>query len=773
MAGYIRNGTLLKLCNSAPVVRQGVLKTLYNKSSMLGNIQPLQSRQVAFACLCTSREMASLPLGSDPPTPSVFYSYVLCAIDQRGHIYIVDFVANRFWTVARTGVAATACCFNSVRRREIIIAMSDKSIHCYNIDSLNLQWKITLDQMSSVTPGTELDSNGLLKALRVSYFDMVKGGDLLAYAGLSSTVYVWNLVEKRLLHEILVPAFRDTYIAQLAFVGSTNILAILSNTGMLIFIDAAEAKFVGHVQGKHQFNSFAISPDGCVLSCVLMDAKYIVSTVRLDEILYPNTRHTDIEHTEFDEKVNVFQEESCVLNRRKLGKFLAHYGEYPSKYRALIWRFLLKLPENRAGYEALLDQNVHPNYKSFRKSFPLKSDRQAKSMERILSSLAFWSPIFGNLDYLPAMIFPFVLLFSHDIFSGFEVIMTVLLNWCQKWWEYYPNPPIDCLDMVEELLGFHDPELLSHFVQHNVTSQTYCWIMMQSLFSELFSNPDWLKLWDHLLTQPPSFMYCFIVAYITTLRTPLLSINKQQDFKFVFQRRSPILLTRVIQEAYRVQSVTPERISPRTFLKGFEPCLKGAYPVFNAYPEFIVNYQTQMKEKIRSDEAEYLSKRYLNIVMAKKMADELARLSDELKQDKKTWDSVDFKMDQMVEKWWEQMMGEEDMRQESKTKLGILEKEKRATAMRQIAEARKAFADHQIHTTEQHIASISRAIGHNRRSQAQAREQEEIDAAFKDIEREWMRRRDEMVHMRGELEAVQRGRVEKLVRHVEDTTIHQ
>ncbi|KAJ8324283.1 hypothetical protein O5D80_007475 [Batrachochytrium dendrobatidis] len=386
-------------------------------------------------------------------------------------------------------------------------------------------------------------------------------------------------------------------------------------------------------------------------------------------------------------------------------------------------------------------------------------------MERILSSLAFWSPIFGNLDYLPAMIFPFVLLFSHDIFSGFEVIMTVLLNWCQKWWEYYPNPPIDCLDMVEELLGFHDPELLSHFVQHNVTSQTYCWIMMQSLFSELFSNPDWLKLWDHLLTQPPSFMYCFIVAYITTLRTPLLSINKQQDFKFVFQRRSPILLTRVIQEAYRVQSVTPERISPRTFLKGFEPCLKGAYPVFNAYPEFIVNYQTQMKEKIRSDEAEYLSKR--------KMADELARLSDELKQDKKTWDSVDFKMDQMVEKWWEQMMGEEDMRQESKTKLGILEKEKRATAMRQIAEARKAFADHQIHTTEQHIASISRAIGHNRRSQAQAREQEEIDAAFKDIEREWMRRRDEMVHMRGELEAVQRGRVEKLVRHVEDTAIHQ
>lgn len=45
------------------------------------------------------------------------------------------------------------------------------------------------------------------------------------------------------------------------------------------------------------------------------------------------------------------------------------------------------------------------------------------------------------------------------------------VNWCQKWWEYYPNPPVEALDLLEGLLEFHEPELLRHFVRHGITSQ--------------------------------------------------------------------------------------------------------------------------------------------------------------------------------------------------------------------------------------------------------------------------------------------------------------
>jgi hypothetical protein len=120
------------------------------------------------------------------------------------------------------------------------------------------------------------------------------------------------------------------------------------------------------------------------------------------------------------------REESSAFNTVSLRRFLKHHGSYPDSYRQLIWRFLLKLPENRSGYEALLDQGIHPSFKDFRQKYPLKSDRMTKSMEKILSCLAFWSPIFEDLDYLPSLIFPFVMLFLNDIFSGVEVIITIL-----------------------------------------------------------------------------------------------------------------------------------------------------------------------------------------------------------------------------------------------------------------------------------------------------------------------------------------------------------
>jgi hypothetical protein len=167
----------------------------------------------------------------------------------------------------------------------------------------------------------------------------------------------------------------------------------------------------------------------------------------------------------------------------------------------------------------------------FRKKFPLKSEKLSKTMEKIMSALAHWSPLFESLDYLPALVFPFARLFSNDLFSGLEVVMTVLLNWCQKWWDYYPNPPVEALDVLEELLGFHDPQLLGHFTEHKVTSQIYGWLPMHSLFSELFVLDDWLRVWDHLVSNPPAFMYYVVVAYAKYFRTALLETDKHDDFR--------------------------------------------------------------------------------------------------------------------------------------------------------------------------------------------------------------------------------------------------
>ena len=107
--------------------------------------------------------------------------------------------------------------------------------------------------------------------------------------------------------------------------------------------------------------------------------------------------------------------------------------------------------------------------------------------------------------------------------------------------------------------------------------------------------------------------------------------------------------------------------------------------------------------------------------------------------------------------------GEEEMRQSSKVEIDVLEKEQKAAAMRQIAEARKAFVDQHVKSTEQHIANISRAVGRNRRSKHHEVQQTGLDEAFKDIENEWMLRREEMVKTREELSALQTQRIKRFV----------
>lgn len=73
-----------------------------------------------------------------------------------------------------------------------------------------------------------------------------------------------------------------------------------------------------------------------------------------------------------------------------------------------------------------------------------------------------------HLWYLNSLFFFFFLLFS--------------VNWCQHWFEYFPNPPLNILSMVENVLAHHDKELLRHFVDCGVTSQ------VRELTSDLFTG---------------------------------------------------------------------------------------------------------------------------------------------------------------------------------------------------------------------------------------------------------------------------------------------
>ena len=134
--------------------------------------------------------------------------------------------------------------------------------------------------------------------------------------------------------------------------------------------------------------------------------------------------------------------------------------------------------------------------------------------------------------------------------------------------------------------------------------------MIQSLFAEMFSKNDWLMVWDHMITNPPAFMYHFVIAYLVNFRKALLKTNQLKDFYYFFQRRNATNVSKIILKAYDIMLKTPTSIDPGSALRQFEPCSRDEYPIFNQYPQFIVNYQSKMKEQIRQEEQEYIKKRF-------------------------------------------------------------------------------------------------------------------------------------------------------------------
>ena len=52
-----------------------------------------------------------------------------------------------------------------------------------------------------------------------------------------------------------------------------------------------------------------------------------------------------------------------------------------------------------------------------------------------------------------------------------------------------------------------------------------------TLFSEVLSRDEWLRLWDNILSNHPGFLLLSVVAYITTARHTLLKCSQPEDFE--------------------------------------------------------------------------------------------------------------------------------------------------------------------------------------------------------------------------------------------------
>ncbi|KAH3775121.1 hypothetical protein DPMN_176518, partial [Dreissena polymorpha] len=529
----------------------------------------------------------------------------------------------------------------------IITGFRDDTIFAWESDSLTCKFQLP------TPPG---------KSPQYRSFAATKDGRILAAGGKSRFIHLWALDTRKLLRIVEMPD-KVTSIKQLLFLsenfdeGASQVLGVLCQDGILRFINIHTCKLlfdVGEVGNK--VNNVTASPNGryivtvnedgtmnvCCLQAlsseinkppaplvkVVTNNKMSNNTVtseksdrssksskRARPVSAPNLRGKENRARSNGEAESDVNELPEGLNMERLQAILKGYYEYPGKYRMFIWRSILRLPENHSAYAALVDKGTHPAFEKLNDEYPIKSRRLLRILQRILSALANWSPIFGETQYLPVLAFPFVKVFQNNHLVAFEIIASILVNYAQHWFEYFPNPPINILGIIENVIGHHDRYLLQHFVKYNVTSQIYAWPLLETLFSEVLTQEEWMMLFDNVFSNHPAFLLMVVAAYAMCARGPLMQCVELDDFRYFFHHRNAVDLKQVLKEAYRIMDATPDDIHPKNTLEDYKPLTKGQYPVFNKYPKFIVDYQVQERERIRLEELDYLRQRQVSMDM--------------------------------------------------------------------------------------------------------------------------------------------------------------
>ena len=150
--------------------------------------------------------------------------------------------------------------------------------------------------------------------------------------------------------------------------------------------------------------------------------------------------------------------------------------------------------------------------------------------------------------------------------------------------------------MVENILMEHDPELLNHLSLKNITPKVYVWPILQTAFSEVLSKADWFILWDHILSNEPSYLLMVSISFNIVHRNLLLQLSQQNEFEEFFQNQRNVDIKALIKKSYKFLSVTSERNHPRQYLDYFKKLDGRTYPKFTSFPVMIEEYKENSKE---------------------------------------------------------------------------------------------------------------------------------------------------------------------------------
>ncbi|XP_031631316.1 uncharacterized protein LOC116345778 [Contarinia nasturtii] len=369
----------------------------------------------------------------------------------------------------------------------------------------------------------------------------------------------------------------------------------------------------------------SLSFDNELVALILADGSFKVYSVRF--LLYQafnrliQSKCIPMAHqcVQLNQQLNAFDGKvKNIISHERLLTILSEYDEYPSKYRSIIWRQLLKLPNNTLAYCKLIERGEHFPSRIYNRSFRLIDSVLHKKLKRIITYLCNWSKILAiSFDaedhFLPYFAFPFVKFFSTNMLMCFEVLATILLNQCSLWFEFSPLLPQNYLGLIENLINHFEPSLIRHYRSHSITSKTFAWKLLRTAFSDILVEFQWFKLWDHILSMPSYFLVFVVVAFNCIQRPVLERLKNAKEISIYFDEPCSIDMKRWLQKAHTQMRNCPIALHPKQFIEDFV-CLsisEQQYRKILNYPH--TNFNEQLTQNEHKQQLQFINQKYTEL----------------------------------------------------------------------------------------------------------------------------------------------------------------
>lgn len=242
---------------------------------------------------------------------------------------------------------------------------------------------------------------------------------------------------------------------------------------------------------------------------------------------------------------------TTLLNSKALIDILTEQYSFPDRHRVLIWRYLLRLPMNNDVFFSLSSQKIHQSVRLLQNKVPIRFSNISNRIVRVISELTYWHPPLAECDWLPALVFPFVQIFQRDSLITFEVIATIICNWCGEWLHFVPNPPITILSRIDRISQDFGGE----------APLSFAWPILRSFFGNIATTHAALVILDNVISSKPVFIEYLVATYALMKGNVTIDDQNVHDF---------------IKKARRIYA-KDNKNNPNNDV--FSPLPKGYYPV--------------------------------------------------------------------------------------------------------------------------------------------------------------------------------------------------